>query len=74
MSEATAKVQSMRGVHCPTTRAAHGSEAAAHIVARRAHKPVHVVRCRYCGWWHVVGVGSPLERPSKPRPTLRGRR
>lgn len=35
--------------------------------AQRAHKATNVVHCRYCGWWHVVGIGSPLERPSKPR-------
>lgn len=55
-------------VRCPTTRAALESEvvAIAIAIAHRAHMPVQVVRCRYCRWWHVVGIGSPLERPSRP--------
>lgn len=54
-------------MRCPTTRAPISSKAEAIVIAQRAHKPTNVVRCHYCGWWHVVGAGSALERPSKPR-------
>ena len=57
----------MKGVRCPTGRAVISTEAEASIYAARVRKGARAVRCRYCGWWHVVGLGSPLEHPSKAR-------
>lgn len=39
----------------------------AESVAQRVRKGAHAEHCPYCGWWHVVGDTSTLERPSKPR-------
>lgn len=67
MSVGIRSMPTMQGVRCWTKRAPLGSEAEALVAAKYARKPVRVVRCHYCGWWHVVGIGSALERPSKPR-------
>ncbi len=57
----------MKVVKCPTTRAPIESEVEAVTIAARVPKGASAVHCPYCGWWHVVGHGSVLEHPSKPR-------
>lgn len=64
---AAATVAPMRGVRCQTKRSALASETEARVVAHRAHKPVRIVQCPYCRWWHVVGVGSPLIKTGATR-------
>lgn len=57
----------VRGVRCSTKRAPIGTQQEAVSIAAGVAKGAEAVECPYCGWWHVVGYGSPLERPSTPR-------
>lgn len=57
----------MRGVKCQTKRPPIESRLEAATIAARVPKGAEAVQCPYCGWWHVVGYGSALERPSTPR-------
>ena len=56
----------MRGVRCPTGRAAIATREEASTYAARVPKGAGARHCPYCGCWHVVGFGSAIERPSKP--------
>ncbi len=58
---------SIRGARCRTKRPPIASWAEAAAIASGVRKGAEALRCPYCGWWHVVGYGSPIERPSKPR-------
>lgn len=57
----------MRGVRCITKRPPLDTQYEAAVIAARVPKGAQAVQCQYCGWWHVVGYGSPIETPSKPR-------
>lgn len=57
----------MKGVKCSTTRPAFESRLEAAAIAVRVRKGAQALNCPYCGWWHVVGYGSSIERPSPPR-------
>ena len=57
----------MRGVRCTTTRAPIATLAEAQTIAAGVAKGATAVHCPYCGYWHVVGIGSMLERPTKKR-------
>lgn len=57
----------MKGVRCRTKRAPIETQLEAATIAAGVAKGAEAVECPYCGWWHVVGYGSPIERPSKPR-------
>ena len=57
----------MQGVKCRTGRTVIASRTEAASVAAGVAKGASPEQCPYCGWWHVVGYGSPIERPSKPR-------
>lgn len=57
----------MRGVRCITRRPPLDSQHAAAAIAARVVKGAQALHCPYCGWWHVVGYGSPIEHPSKAR-------
>lgn len=58
----------MKPVKCRTTRSAFGSRLEAAAIAVRVRKGAQALNCPYCGWWHVVGYNSLIERPSRPRP------
>lgn len=60
-------LRSMKSVKCRTTRAAIETYADASAIAARVRKGAESQLCPYCGWWHVAGYGSAIERPSKPR-------
>lgn len=60
-------LRGMQGVKCRTRRAPIATQAEAATIAAGVLKGASAMRCPYCGWWHVVGHGSPIERPSKPR-------
>lgn len=57
----------IKGVRCRTKRDPIESRAQAAAIAGRVQKGASAEQCPYCGWWHVVGWGSPIERPSQPR-------
>ena len=57
----------MRGVRCRTRRAPIATQIEAATIAAGVLKGASAVHSPYCGWWHVVGHGSPIERPSQPR-------
>lgn len=57
----------VRGVRCTTKRPPFESQSEAAVIAARVPKGAQALRCPYCGWWHVVGYGSPIEKPSRPR-------
>ncbi|WP_353889747.1 GNAT family N-acetyltransferase [Galbitalea sp. SE-J8] len=48
-------------------RAPIGSLVEAQAVTARVWKGAHPEQCPYCGWWHVVGRASTIERRSTPR-------
>jgi hypothetical protein len=51
----------MDSVRCVTGRASTGSSAEAQQISARVRKPIQALQGSYCGWWHVVGVGSPWD-------------
>lgn len=57
----------VQGVRCWTKRAAIATRVEAVQIAARVAKGATAQQCPYCGWWHVVGMGSSIEHPSKPR-------
>ena len=67
ISVARTNLTCMKNPRCRTTRAAIPSHVEAVSIAAKVRKGAEAVHCPYCGWWHVVGIGSSLERPSKPR-------
>lgn len=56
-----------RGVRCTTKRPPIDSQHGAAMIAARVVKGAQALQCPYCGWWHVVGYGSPIATPSRPR-------
>jgi len=57
----------MKNVRCRTKRAPIETQQEAAAIAARVLKGASAVLCSYCGWWHVVGYGSSLERPTRRR-------
>ncbi len=60
----------MRGVRCRTKGAPIESREEAAAIAAGVLKGAEALSCPYCGWWHVVGHGTPIERPSRAKRRL----